>query len=166
MTPAQPSQSAKADELSDETIYYNDLAHHISPQSAKRSSHGLGSEAVRGLNVKAALSRVSGHEHIYLRVLANFMASYSAKTVAELVSLAQAADFSGLRMAAHSLKGVAATIGADELAGMAKELEDAARGGAHDIIQQKLPAIEEQLLIILASVAGILDQHNIPYPKD
>ncbi|MGV1003618.1 MAG: ATP-binding protein [Candidatus Nanopelagicales bacterium] len=78
------------------------------------------------LDVGAACARLGGDTEFYRRMLAKF-ASKLPVAVAAISEAAAASDCSQLAHAAHSLKGSAATIGADCCADAASQLEESAK---------------------------------------
>ncbi len=110
------------------------------------------------IDIESALERCAGKPEILCMVLDEFerMTVSSGEMFKESVN---ASDLVSVRKQAHSLKGAASNIGADELASFAKMLEDAARGMEIDSIEgllaevsrcledlrQELPAIRTQV---------------------
>ena len=78
------------------------------------------------LDVEAALVRLGGHTDIYVRMLNIFGTEVSAITeqIAALATAPQISD-KALHAALHNLKGVAATVGAQPLADLAAQAEQA-----------------------------------------
>jgi two-component system sensor histidine kinase/response regulator len=77
-------------------------------------------EAIDGLTVAAGLLAAGGREELYLRLLTRFVDS---QVPDEVRSLVERGDFDGARRAAHTLKGVAATLGAHRVRDDAAALE-------------------------------------------
>jgi HPt (histidine-containing phosphotransfer) domain-containing protein len=77
-------------------------------------------EAIDGLTVEAGLLAAGGREELYLRLLTRFVDS---QVPGEVRSLVERGDFDGARRAAHTLKGVAATLGAHRVRDDAAALE-------------------------------------------
>jgi len=82
--------------------------------------------AVDGLDTEAGLRTLMGAVDRYLDLLCRFVDGHGGDGV-ELLALARAGDVQGLRQKAHTLKGVAGTLGARRLQDAAAELEAAAR---------------------------------------
>lgn len=115
------------------------------------------------IDIDSALERCAGKPEILCMVLDEFerMTVNAAEMFEESV---QASDLVSVRKQAHSLKGAASNIGADELASIAKLLEDAARGSESESIKglladvslsledlrQELPAIRTEVSSRLA----------------
>ena len=83
---------------------------------------------IPGLEPRSGLRRVNGRIDAYLRVLRHFTTAH-AMDLAELRRRLAAGDLSEARRLAHTLKGVAGTLGAVQLQGLVAELEAAIGGG-------------------------------------
>ena len=59
---------------------------------------------------------------------------------------------------AHTLKGLAGTIGSEELQNKAKELEDSIRSGEN--IEQQLPAVDAELIALLTAIDHALQSRH------
>ena len=108
-------------------------------------------EALRhlaGLNVEAGLSRTMGNADLYVSLLKRFL-----RTVDDLMQKTQdsleADDRRSAQLHVHTLKGVAANIGAQEIAQASALLEQTLSGEATD------PALQPRLLDLRAAVARI-----------
>lgn len=75
-----------------------------------------------GLEINSALSRVSGDQMLYTKLLQQYLTNYS-DLLATIEHHLGAKDFDGLGAYAHGLKGVAATLGASRLQAVAAQLE-------------------------------------------
>ncbi|MBF0560984.1 MAG: Hpt domain-containing protein [Alphaproteobacteria bacterium] len=80
----------------------------------------------KGINTKVGLSRVRGNSELYLSLLESFREK-NGDTAADLNQAIELIQMDQVRQLAHSVKGVAANLGADTLASMAADLERAAR---------------------------------------
>ena len=96
------------------------------------------------------MRRVVGKREIYLRVLDNFIAE-KQKFVEEFVVLLQGEDMEATRQAIHSLKGVAATISADPLAELAKEIEQQVRERG-EVDEAQIVRLSQHLQQVLDSI--------------
>lgn len=74
------------------------------------------------LDEKAALSRLGGKRHLFERLLSRFHADQST-AIERLQSAHTRGDIAGMILDAHTLRGLAGNIGADQLASAAKKLE-------------------------------------------
>jgi CheY-like chemotaxis protein/HPt (histidine-containing phosphotransfer) domain-containing protein len=104
-----------------------------------------------GLNSAAALKRMGGLQSVYLIALRSF-----AVEAAKLVTLLQAssadADVEGCLQALHTLKGLAGTVGADRLAGLAGLAERALKQGANATAWDQLALVLDACPIAMHDV--------------
>ncbi|NGZ05661.1 MAG: response regulator [Magnetococcales bacterium] len=87
-----------------------------------------GLPALPGLDTVAALRVMGGNTALYLDILARFVHNQSEACQA-MSELLASGEWTTLERAAHSLKGMAATIGAMELSQAAQAIEHGARDG-------------------------------------
>lgn len=90
---------------------------------------------VAGLDVATGLRLVGQREALYLRLLQRFVSDH-ADSLLRVAAAQAAGDATTAERIAHTLKGVAAQIGAQALSERAQALEQALREGA--------PAAEQQ----------------------
>jgi two-component system sensor histidine kinase/response regulator len=90
----------------------------LSPAALDAARHRL--EAIEALDVAAGLKAVKGRMEVYLRLLARFTDSRDSETLRRALA---GADLPTARRAVHTLKGSAATLGAEQLRMAAARLE-------------------------------------------
>jgi two-component system sensor histidine kinase/response regulator len=101
---------------------------------------------IPGLDYRAGLGRLMGKHELYERMLRQFRTGPESTTVDTVHKLLAAGDRQAAERGAHSLKGVAATLGADELAGRAGNLETGIREGAEETqVENLLGYVGEEL---------------------
>jgi CheY-like chemotaxis protein/HPt (histidine-containing phosphotransfer) domain-containing protein len=95
-----------------------------SPQHARRSYGRGAAQAAQaaGVELDAALNRLGGKRPVYVRMLARFVADLAGMP-AQLQALLQTDKTQEAVALMHTLKGLAGTLGASELAGVAAESE-------------------------------------------
>jgi len=103
---------------------------------------------IPGLDYRAGLGRLMEKHELFHRMLRQFRTGPESVTVSTVSQLRKAGDRQAAERSAHSLKGVAATLGADELAGRAGKLEASIKDAAED----------SQIDILLAEVGEELDR--------
>jgi HPt (histidine-containing phosphotransfer) domain-containing protein len=81
------------------------------------------------LNIDNALQRMGGQKSVYERAVQRFMKSTS-ELHTELNQWVSDKNWASLRDALHSLRGVASTVGADQLAQRCFLVEEVLQGGA------------------------------------
>jgi two-component system sensor histidine kinase/response regulator len=110
--------------------------------------------AVDGLDARLGLSQVLGREALYRDILIRFVASQRDQAAAMAQAL-KAGDRDQAQRLAHTLKGLAAQIGARALSEQAAQLEAALRAGTPDPaallagIGQDLPRLSDAIAVYL-----------------
>nr|MBL8411551.1 CHASE domain-containing protein [Dechloromonas sp.] len=111
---------------------------------------------VPGLDVRAGLEILGGRKANYLHVLDLFVASH-VSSVVQLRALLASGQLDEARLLAHSLKGAAASIGAEGVREAAGALEMALRDAAAPaVIEPVLTRFAYRLDSLLDRVAGLL----------
>jgi two-component system sensor histidine kinase/response regulator len=105
---------------------------------------------IAGLDVRLGLRHVSGRESLYLNLLSRFV-SGQADAPARIASALAASNWKSAEIEAHTLKGVAAQIGATEIQTLAGQLEQA----IHQ--QQPLGTLLELQTRIATTLPRLLD---------
>jgi CheY-like chemotaxis protein len=110
--------------------------------------------AIEGLDMVDGLRRVLGKKPLYLSMLRRFVAGQKS-VVAEIVKALESNSWDTAERLAHTLKGVAGTIGATDLQQLAKRLEAA--------IKERRPRQEadvqlDELKMVLADLITQLEQ--------
>ena len=111
---------------------------------------------IAGLDTKQGLSVANGKPENYLRLLRKFIPAHSGN-MKQLHQQLLAGDREGALLLAHSLKGVAANLGATAVKEGASELESAIKAGA--VLETLAPLIgtlDALLETLIASVAETL----------
>lgn len=91
---------------------------------------------VEGLDWQDALARLGGNEALYVKMLRQFLEQETVPR--QIADRLAAGDWLSAERLAHTLKGVAGSLGARVLQKLAAELELTLRGQAHsdDLLQQ------------------------------
>ncbi|CAK8714837.1 histidine kinase [Candidatus Electronema halotolerans] len=111
-----------------------------------------------GINSQAALERLGGNQRIYASILQNFVSEHTG-AVEDIRSLLEQDERPSAERLAHTLKGMAGAIGAEDLQTAARLLEDGIR--RHKALEPLLSAAEEQLRQTAAAL-----QHHLPPPEE
>ncbi|MEI7843080.1 MAG: response regulator [Gallionellaceae bacterium] len=82
--------------------------------------------ALRGMEVKRGLAALLGNTHKYMNLLRSFVLS-QGDAMAQLKQCLEAGDQTGAVRVAHTMKGTAATLGAEQLSALARNLEEKLR---------------------------------------
>jgi PAS domain S-box-containing protein len=107
-----------------------------------------------GLDRAAALAHVGG-DSVLLGELAGLFLADCPRLRAGLRGALAGGNADGLRVAAHTLKGSLACLGAVPAAGLAQQLEGLARGGDLAAAAPALAAVEEALERVLPAIDGL-----------
>lgn len=165
----------------DPPAMFRTLSRWLSPYRAARTKPA---EAVKeaasqdvslpGIDVRAGLATCSGKQSLYERLLRRFQSGYG-DFVTQFQAAGGQADPTAQRRAAHSLRGAAANIGAQALAGAAAALEEGCRtelpgeriAGLLADVGTELDRVQNGLASFLAageaeSAAGSVDQGQAP----
>jgi len=109
---------------------------------------------IEGLDMAAGLRRVLGKADRYVALLRGFAAG-QADAPARIRSAVAAQDLGTAEREAHTLKGLAGNVGADEVQARAKTLEAALRSGAADV-EALVAAVEQELTAQIAAIIAAL----------
>ena len=118
---------------------------------------------LKGIDVQAGLSNVGGNRELYLRLLDRFAKHYRSsgmelRDALERMQHDASAHEEAVRLA-HTAKGVAANLGARTLAGIAGELESAAK--KNDVREEMLARYELLLCEALDSIEKLPKQNEV-----
>jgi two-component system, sensor histidine kinase and response regulator len=132
-------------------IYTMDKPVPLRDSSASEGETAMRLRGLPGLDVDAGLAFVGNSADVYVRLLKRFVQLHEVD-VHQMIAHAEDAERSTLQTLAHSIKGGAATLGLSGLAGLAKQLEEAAGGEAP-------PARLVELARALEAAHGSLSRH-------
>ena len=112
---------------------------------------------IPGLNMMYCQSLLGGNADKYLEMLTLFIQSHANDMTLLVKSLTDGDDIA-VHLRVHSLKGSAATLGIDNLAGMVRRLEEMLRGSQYesvksDAIYNEINAIKHELVFIAAALS-------------
>ena len=108
-----------------------------------------------GIDTTAGLEQVNGKISLYLKVLSKFRDQHAARFEAEFRAAMQTQNWAVAARLAHSLKGVARTLGAFELGEMAHHLEEVTRNDPAQTLARLQPLIAH--LGVIADGLACLD---------
>ena len=131
---------------------YAVLGHHLGRQpSVDGGAQALAEEAGAVLDLPAGLRFCRGSSVFYLRILRRF-AEDVPRQRASLASLMAEADHGAAARVAHTLKGLAGTIGARRLNAVARELEQALADPQGADLEQHVADLEACLDAVLEAI--------------
>ena len=114
-------------------------------------------EELPGLSVRSGLARLGGDGDLYRKLILSFPKSnrnFSALFREALV----AGDWVLARRMAHTLKGAAGTIAADQLAATARDLEVLIKDGCREEALLMLPSLEAELDRVLQTASSLVSE--------
>lgn len=115
-------------------------------------------QALRGLDVKRGLNRLMGNEALYRKLLRGF-ARECHEILPRLIHLAETEDYAEGHEVAHSLKGVAGTIGAESLQKKLQEIETAF-AESDSRVSSMLQGLESEMMALSADILSILGREE------
>lgn len=107
------------------------------------------------LNVTAALRSLGGNSKLYLKVIVKFISGYenSAETVSKHIAAGEMEEAERL---AHTVKGLAATIGAEDLSKQWAIIETGCREGkSYDELAPNLADLAQELSSTIAHCRNV-----------
>lgn len=122
-------------------------------------------ESIPGLNVAVGLAHMEGDMALYLQCLLNF--AHSERSAAsDMASALAHQDKTAVIRRAHTVKGLAGTLGAEALQHAAKNLEFALRDDLpSDAVQTCLAAFESHLHLLVEPLSAYSANGTMPLPR-
>mgnify|MGYP005627441661 CR=1 FL=1 len=115
-------------------------------------------ESIQGLDIAAGIQRVAGKRDFYEKLVRKFAEGEEAQAIETIESLLDRDDRKSAERAAHSLKGVAGTLGAGELQKRGQDLENAIREGLDRVqIDTYLQVVGEELDRLVGAVRSAFE---------
>jgi PAS domain S-box-containing protein len=104
-----------------------------------------------GISIEDGLTRVGNNRSLYQKLLGQFRAS-NEETVANIRAALAVDDLAKAARLAHTVKGVAANLGADELAAVGEELERALKQMQTDGVETLIERVATELDIVTEGI--------------
>ncbi|MCG2842113.1 response regulator [Sandaracinobacter sp. RS1-74] len=111
-------------------------------------------DALPPFDIAAALKRVNGRRPLLRRLIGQFASGFG-DAVPRLRAHLEAGEMAEARRLAHTLKGVAASLEATDVAAAAARVEAAIAGGASETLEPGLAELERALAPALAAAASL-----------
>ncbi|MCS0614860.1 PAS domain-containing protein [Massilia kyonggiensis] len=118
---------------------------------------------IPGIDLKTTLPRFGGNFASFAALFKRFESSQGG-AVADIRALLDAGDRARAGQAAHRLRGVAANLGATDVAGQALELEQALRSEDEAALALRLARLEAALSIVLEAARDLPAPETTPAP--
>ena len=116
-----------------------------------------------GLDSSQAVARLEGDLGLYVRVLKGFVDHVTQASPA-LSTAAQSQDWTGLARDAHTLRGLCATVGANDLARLSAELERAVKQQDAERTEALVQTIQEAMQALLVTLRPQLQEQGVAAP--
>jgi signal transduction histidine kinase/HPt (histidine-containing phosphotransfer) domain-containing protein/BarA-like signal transduction histidine kinase len=113
-----------------------------------------------GIDIEGALRRLSGNRKLFVSLLKGFYRDFR-KATDEIRQALQGNDLEVAERMAHTVKGVAGNLSADELRGVAAVLEENIRNRNLDKIEDVLTLFEDKLKVVIQSIEGMTKQEKV-----
>ena len=129
----------------------------VSSQETTDTARGTADEdpgglpRLTGINIREALNRCSGDHKLLREILGYFLASYE-EVLQEIRKALSQGDQKQAQFLAHTVKGAAGTISAQELYLAAGRLEEALQNGATEPLEHHLKEMDASLQTTLLSI--------------
>jgi len=111
-------------------------------------------ERLPGIDLKAGLKRVGGNPTLFRKLLVEFREDHG-EDIAEIRQALASGETDLAQRLAHTIKGVAATIGAADLNNRAKDLEAAIKGGKGDGYGKLVEQMELVMTPVIQGLAAL-----------
>ncbi|MCX6080159.1 MAG: PAS domain S-box protein [Chloroflexi bacterium] len=111
--------------------------------------------SLESIDMSAALARLGNDKKLYRKLLLMFHAEHSRDVHAIRAAL-QADDIELAQRLSHSLKGLAGTIGADDLRAAAKDLETVISKGDALLVDEHLAHLEQRLVLVIIAIGRMV----------
>ena len=122
---------------------------------------------IPGINQADGLARVGGNRNLYKKLLSQFRAGNIATVDNIKAALAKGDNNTAARLA-HTVKGVAANLGADQSTNSAAELESAIKQGKLEGIEKLIADFADELNAVIGGIKNLeeaLDKQQAKYQR-
>jgi len=131
--------------------------------SNKKSNSVLSDKKIEGLDLAKGLDRYENNEQIYLKVLRSYSSCVSSMLSAiENVSIESLDQY---KIKVHGIKGTSLDIFAEQVGKNAQELEEAAKSGGIDFINEHNKAFLETAWKLINDIESMLAKIDAENPK-
>lgn len=120
-------------------------------------------DSLPGIKIQRAIRRFGGNTRLLRKLLGDFCKNYITVSN-DIKDALTRGDIELAQRVAHTLKGVAGNIGAEDLSEAADNLESCIKHGNGEEIDRLFSRLEEDLQKVLASAAGLVAQTE-PAPE-
>ncbi len=125
------------------------------PETAGKTEDNAVPE-LEGIDTKAGLVRIGGSEKLYKDLLIKFHGS-NLDVSDEIRKAFGNGEYDEIRKTAHSIKGVAGLISANDLFESARDLEESIRQGDTDGLEPKIESFNKDMKLVLDSIGALVE---------
>ena len=118
-----------------------------------------------GINIRSGLGAVNGDRELYAKLLSNFRARHRG-IVAEIKAELERGSISVAQRMAHTIKGVAGTLGANKLSVISAQLESALKKEDSPDISRLLNHFSNEVTRIIVAVDNYIEKGNQTSSED
>ncbi|RQD66750.1 MAG: PAS domain S-box protein [Desulfonatronovibrio sp. MSAO_Bac4] len=116
------------------------------------------------LNIQSALKRTNDKTDLLIRMLANFVRDYE-NTSEQMKELFQAEKYKEAGIVVHTLKGMAATLEAEEITSAAQNLENALADNKMENLESLLDTLTKELLPAVNAARSVVQSNKVELEK-
>ncbi len=127
----------------------------VSPDTAGKTVD-MAVPELEGIDTKAGLQRIGGSEKLYKDLLIKFHDS-NVGVIDEIKKAFGNGEYDEIRGTAHSIKGVAGLISANDLFESARDLEESIRQNKMDGLESKMETFNKDLKLVLDSIETLTE---------
>ena len=131
--------------------------------SAPKPKSMLLDKKIQGLDIARGLDQYEGNEQTYLKILHSY--SFSVSSLLDAMETVSKDNLDNYRIKVHGIKGTSLDICAEKLGNEAKALEDAAKAGNFDYINEHNSAFLESAWKLVNDINKMLAELEAENPK-
>ena len=112
---------------------------------------------IHGVDVKAGLSTVNYDQKLFIKLLYNFHKRHQ-NIIEEIQSELERGNISVAQRLAHTIKGLAGTVGAINLSAVSSQLESAIKEGDSNLLPNILNRFSEEVIQVMAALDDFINK--------
>ena len=136
----------------------------VDPTSAALSNlPSILNSSIDGLDIKKGLDRFEGDEETYIKVLHSY--ATNTRPILERLKLVSSDNLADYAIDVHGIKSSSRGIRADSIGARAEELEDAAKFGDFDLVNEKSSGFIDAVEALISEIEAALSDIEAENPK-
>ncbi|MBF0226523.1 MAG: response regulator [Desulfobacterales bacterium] len=108
-----------------------------------------------GLNMSLGLEKIGGNKKLYKKVLRDFYSDYTNFSD-KMTNAYLKSKMEDLKQMTHTIKGVSGNIGADDLYGISKEIDECLKTNQLNGLDDKLQKFSDEIKTVLTSIHHLI----------